>query len=62
MRVVLLREGHLCNFKKGNNGIKKIIGVQEEYMGVEEEFVHYKKEHGPISPNSKPTMSLIVDP
>ena len=32
-RVVLLREGHLCNFRKGNNGIKKIIGVQEEYMG-----------------------------
>ena len=38
-RVVLLREGHLCNFRKGNNGIKKIIWVQEEYMGVEEEFV-----------------------
>jgi len=34
--------GYLCNFMKGNYGIKNYMGVQEEGIGVEEEFVHLK--------------------
>jgi len=35
------RRGYLCNFIKGSHG-KKLYGVQEEGMGVEEEFVTSK--------------------
>jgi len=31
--------GYLCNFMKDSYGIKKLYGVLEEGMGVEEEFV-----------------------
>ena len=32
-RVVLSREGHLCNFRKGNNGIKNNGGAGRVYGG-----------------------------
>jgi len=33
------RGGYLCNFIKGSHGIKNYMRVQEEGMGVQEEFV-----------------------
>jgi len=38
---LLNKKGYLGNFNKDSCGIKILYGMQEEGMGVQEEFVHF---------------------